>query len=132
MVVKDRTSQEANQPYRRLFAPIKINLSPVEPRAYFFNISDNPGLTYERVPEDFNLETFLASDHRELGPQLEEAKSSLAVLLKNGPVAATEVMRQAQELGIKEKTLLRAKKLLDPKVYREGGSHGRWMWGLEK
>ena len=132
MVVKDKTSLEANQPFRRLFAPIKTNLSPVEPRAYFFNISDNPGLTYERVPVDFNLETFLASDHRELGPQLEEAKSSLTVLLKNGPVAATEVMRQAQELGIKEKTLLRAKKLLDPKVYREGGSHGRWMWGLEK
>lgn len=132
MVIKDKMNQEANQPFRRLFAPIKTNLSPKEPQAYFFQISDNPGLTYERVPEDFNLENFLASDHRDLGPQLEEAKHFLKVLLKTGPAAAMEVLRQAQEAGIKEKTLLRAKKLLDIKVFREGGSHGRWIWGLEK
>ncbi len=132
MVIKDKMNQEANQPFRRLFAPIKTNLSPIEPQAYFFHISDNPGLTYERVPEDFNLENFLASDHRELGPQLEEARSFLTVLLKTGPAAAMEVIRQAQEAGIKEKTLLRAKKLLDIRVFREGGSHGRWIWGLEK
>lgn len=118
MVIKDRMNQEANQPGRRLFAPIKTNLSPMEPQAYFFQISDNPGLTYERVPGDFILENFLALDQRELGPLLEEAKSFLAVLLKTGPVAAVEVIKQSQEAGIKEITLLRAKKLLGVDVYR--------------
>jgi putative DNA primase/helicase len=130
LVVKDKEGQEENEQFRRIFAPIKSNLSAKEPKALFFHISDNPGLTYEPVPGDFNLEERLAVDHREDAPQLEEAKIFLKVTLKAGPVAAACLLRQAKEAGIAEKTFQRAKRLLGILTYREGGSNGRWIWAL--
>ena len=132
MVIKDKEDLEENGQYRRIFAPIKTNLGPIEPRAFFFRITDNPGLTYEQVPSDFNLENLLSSDHRGQAPQLDEAKSFLREALKSGPIEALLVTRQAKEAGISKKTLERAKGVLDIKAYHEGGTHGRWIWGMEE
>lgn len=132
LVVKDKEGQEDDGRFRRIFAPIKSNLSAMEPKALFFHIRDNPGLTYEQVPPDFDLEERLAVDHTEDAPQLDEARTFLKKLLKDGPLEATLILQQAQGANIKRKTLQRAKKLLGIKAYHEGGTHGRWMWELPK
>lgn len=134
LVTKDKDHLGENGQCRRIFAPIKTNLGPVEPQAFFFRISDNPGLIYEKVPSDFNLEALLASGHGNIenAPQLEEARTFLREVLKTGPMPMLDILRESQEAGIKEKTLYRAKKLLDIHVFRDGGTHGRWVWGMER
>ena len=134
LITKEKEHQGESGQCRRIFAPIKTNLSSVEPQAFFFRISNNPGLIYEKVPKDFNLEALLASDHRksENSPQLEEARTFLIEILKAGTKPKLDILREAQEAGIKEKTLYRAKKPLGIHVFREGGTHGRWVWGIDR
>lgn len=132
LVVKDKEGQEDDGRFRRIFAPIKSNLSAMEPKALFFHIRDNPGLTYEQVPPDFDLEERLALDHTEDAPLLDEARTFLKELLKDGPLEASFILQQAQRANIKKKTLQRAKKLLGIRAYHEGGTHGRWMSEIPK
>ena len=64
-----------------------------------------------------------------------EAVEFLNDVLADGPVPAKQIVEEADDAGIAEKTLRRAKKLLDVMVYRENvtgekrGS-GRWVWKL--
>jgi hypothetical protein len=132
LVIKDKEGLEENGQYRRIFAPIKTNLGPIEPQAFFFRISDNPGLTYDQVPSDFDLENLLSSDHRGHAPQQDQAKSFLRETLKSGPVEARLIFRQAKEAGISKKTLERAKGMLNIQAFREGGTNGLWIWGMEE
>ena len=59
---------------------------------------------------------------------LEEAERFLREVLKSGPVAASEVLKQAEEAGVSERTLLRTKRRMGVKATREGGRHGVWLW----
>jgi len=64
-----------------------------------------------------------------------EAVEFLNDVLADGPMPAKQVVEEADDAGIAEKTLRRAKKLLDVMVYREsatgeGRGSGRWMWKL--
>jgi hypothetical protein len=63
-----------------------------------------------------------------------EAVEFLNDVLSDGPVAAGRVKEEAQDAGISERTLARAKKKLEVKSYREGESGGRgkgqWLWKL--
>jgi hypothetical protein len=64
-----------------------------------------------------------------------EAVEFLNDVLADGPLPAKQIVEEANDAGIAEKTLRRAKKRLDVIVYRESvagetrGS-GRWMWKL--
>jgi hypothetical protein len=56
-------------------------------------------------------------------------------VLADGPLPAKQVIEEADDAGIAEKTLRRAKKLLNVIVYRESTTGdkrgaGRWMWKL--
>lgn len=115
---------------RRILAPVKTNLSPVEPKPLYFLISENAGLEFELVPEDFSLDEHLMVKGHHRTPQLDEAKKFVRDVLKDGPVEASELLEQAQKAGIAQKTLNRAKKDLGIFPSREGGRHGRWMWDL--
>lgn len=130
LVIKDKAGLEDLGQHRRIFAPIKSNLSRTEPQALFFRITDNPGLTFEPVPEGFNLEEQLSSNRIEAVPQLDEAKAFLSAALKEGPVESNTILRQALEEGIRTRTLIRAKKALKISSLRDGGTNGRWLWGL--
>jgi hypothetical protein len=130
LVIKDVQGQEEYGQQRRIFAPIKANLSRTEPQALFFRITDNPGLTFEQVPEGFNLEEQLSSNRIEAAPLLDKAKAFLSAALKEGPVESITLFRQAQEAGIRERTLIRAKRALKISSMRDGGTYGRWLWGL--
>jgi hypothetical protein len=64
-----------------------------------------------------------------------EAVEFLNDVLADGPTSAKQVVEEADDAGIAEKTLRRAKKLLDVIVYRENTAgekrgSGRWMWKL--
>src|SRR5215204_3272622 len=64
-----------------------------------------------------------------------EAVEFLADILADGPMPASDIIRDAEDAGIAEKTLRRAKKLLDVIVYRENTTgekrgSGRWLWKL--
>jgi hypothetical protein len=130
LVIKDAQDQGDYGQHRRIFAPIKANLSRTEPQALFFRITDNPGLTFEPVPEGFNLEEQLSSNRNEAAPQLDEAKAFLREALKEGPIESNSILQQARQAGISEKTLIRAKKALKISSLRDGGTHGFWFWSL--
>jgi AAA domain-containing protein/primase/DNA polymerase family protein len=63
-----------------------------------------------------------------------EAVEFLTDVLADGPVAASQVKEEAEDAGISERTLWRAKKVLGVLAYREGetGSRGKghWLWKL--
>jgi hypothetical protein len=64
-----------------------------------------------------------------------EAVEFLSEVLADGPLPAKQVIEEADNAGIAEKTLRRAKKLLDVIVYRENTTgekrgSGRWLWKL--
>jgi hypothetical protein len=64
---------------------------------------------------------------------LHDASRFLAGLLSEGPVSAEECLRQARLVGIREKTLRRAKSRLGIRSVREGeGLLGQWFWELPK
>jgi hypothetical protein len=55
-------------------------------------------------------------------------------VLANGPVPASQVKEEAEDVGISERTLARGKKVVGVITYREGESGGRgkgqWFWKL--
>jgi len=63
-----------------------------------------------------------------------EAVEFLKDALANGPVPAVDILRDAEDAGIAEKTLRRAKKLLGVVACRESEAGkrgaGRWLWKL--
>jgi hypothetical protein len=63
-----------------------------------------------------------------------EAVEFLNEVLGDGPVAASQIKVEAEDAGISERTLARAKKAVGVMSYREGGSGGRgkgqWLWKL--
>lgn len=63
---------------------------------------------------------------------MDEAERFLREVLRDGPVAATEVMRQAKEAGVSERTLSRVKRKTGMKAEREstGGPTRGWVWSL--
>src|SRR5262245_22283732 len=59
-----------------------------------------------------------------------EAKEFLLERLEGGPVKADDIIEEAKQEGIAEKTLRSAKKELGIKSRRKGGSDGEWFWEL--
>ncbi|MFL6833444.1 MAG: AAA family ATPase [Xanthobacteraceae bacterium] len=59
-----------------------------------------------------------------------EAKEFLRERLEAGPVKSDDILDEAKQEGIAEKTLRSAKKELGIKSRREGGSTGTWFWEL--
>ncbi len=63
-----------------------------------------------------------------------EAVEFLNEVLADGPVAASQVKEEAEDAGISERTLARAKKIVGVMSYREGKTgergKGQWLWKL--
>jgi RecA-family ATPase len=63
-----------------------------------------------------------------------EAVEFLNEVLVDGPVAASQVKEEAEDAGISERTLARAKKVVGVISYREGETgergKGQWLWKL--
>jgi len=61
----------------------------------------------------------------------QEARDWLVEILEDGPMKASEVMREARQAGITEKSLRTARERIGIKPYKEKLSvHGGWYWKL--
>ena len=106
---------------RRLFLPIKNNLADTSGLAY--RIEDGRCQWEEG-------EVFVSPDDTGADcSRLEEAVIWLTAHLDSGPQPSKNVISEAKSEGIAERTLLRAKRQLDIKSWKQDG---RWVWELDK
>ena len=127
LVVKDK-----DNPAQRVVAQIKANLAAEMP-AVAFTITDEPILAWQSVVE-VDIAELLSATASEEGSAREEAKTFLEELLGPGDVPAKQVLAEARECGISEKTLRRAAKDMSVDIGRTG-EHGKkgggsWVWRL--
>ncbi|MDD2769968.1 MAG: hypothetical protein PHT19_14655, partial [Methylococcus sp.] len=125
----------------RCFCRVKSNIGPDDGGfQYDLTIEDlagHPGVTASHVAWGEAVEgsarALLARAEASGNPDevsaLEEACGFLAGLLAEGPVAAKEVQRQAQEATIAWATVRRAKTKLEILAAKEG-MDGGWVWKL--
>jgi hypothetical protein len=123
---------------RRVLASTKNNLAP-PPQSFMFGLEEAKSGSV-RVnwlgQSEVSAKDILATpqDHEHADAR-GEAVECLNQVLADGPLPAKQVIVEADDAGIAEKTLRRAKKFLDVIVYRENitgekrGS-GRWLWKL--
>jgi hypothetical protein len=123
---------------RRVLASTKNNLA-MPPTSLMFGLEEAESgsvLVNWLGQSEVSAKDLLATpqDHEHADAR-SEAVEFLNEVLADGPLPAKQVIEEADDAGIAEKTLRRAKKLLDVIVYRENmtgekrGS-GRWLWKL--
>lgn len=126
LVAKDPEDED-----RRVLAPLKANLGPPAPSlAFSLEEAANGAVRVEfRGETRHGAEALLAapSDPEERSA-LDEAREFLADALKDGPVGAVEVKKDAQKADVKDATLRRAKTTLGVRSRKE--PDGLWSWSL--
>jgi len=122
---------------RRVLASTKNNLAK-PPKSLMFTLEEAESNTV-RVnwlgESELSAHQLLATPREEEhAAGRSEAVEFLNDVLADGPVAASQVKEEAEDTGISERTLWRAKKVLGVIAYREGGTGGRgkgqWFWKL--
>jgi hypothetical protein len=127
--------QDPANPNRRLFLPIKNNLSP-ETKGLAFTIESSP--THAPVirwsPEtiETTAEAALAQrPRRRPDGDADLAATWLQELLASGPLPSRDIFTAAAANGITPHTLRRAYHKLGTKAYQpKGVHHGPWFWRL--
>jgi AAA domain-containing protein len=123
---------------RRVLASTKNNLA-MPPASLMFGLkeaeSGSVRVNWLGQSEVSAKDTLTIPQDQELADARSEAVEFLTDVLADGPLPAKQVIEEADEAGIAEKTLRRAKKLLDVTAYRESAAgekrgSGRWMWKL--
>jgi hypothetical protein len=122
---------------RRVLASTKNNLAK-PPKSLMFTLEEAESGAV-RVnwlgDSEVSAKDLLATPQdQEYAEARSEAAEFLNDALANGPVPARDIIRDAEDAGISEKTLRRAKKLLGVVANREGEAGkrgaGRWLWKL--
>jgi hypothetical protein len=122
---------------RRVLASTKNNLAK-PPKSLLFTLEEAESGTV-RVnwlgESEVSAHQLLATPREEEHADARsEAVEFLNDTLADGPVPASDIIEDAEDAGISEKTLRRAKKLLGVVAYREGEAGrrgaGRWLWKL--
>jgi hypothetical protein len=122
---------------RRVLASTKNNLAR-SPRSLMFTLEEAESgavrvtwLGESEISAQLLLATPREEDHADARS---EAAEFLSYVLASGPVAAKQVKEEAEDAGISDRTLARAKKTVGVITYREGESgrrgKGRWLWKL--
>lgn len=114
---------------RRIFAQSKNNLAPIAPSLAFRIVADGNVAHIEWCEEPSPLTAWdlLGARSARTPEALEEAKEFLRERLDEGPGFSDEIEKHAKALGIKERTLWRARKDLGIRAQRKGYAGGRWM-----
>lgn len=124
---------------RRLFLPAKNNIGKDETGLAFVVESQNlpSGIETSRVMWEPNPVSVSADEAMAPPPEegersmMEEAIDLLQDILRAGRMPARDVKRQAQDIGISDKTLRRARERLNVRVSREGfGTEAKSYWML--
>jgi hypothetical protein len=116
-----------------VLACTKSNLT-VPPAALSFRIAGNDqgqAIIRWEGPADYSADDLVASQHYVTGQALSRAKEFLEHLLRAGPCARLEIQQRAQEAGISDGTLRRAKSALGVVAVEKNvdGQIG-WYWHL--
>jgi hypothetical protein len=127
----------AADPYdkaRRLFVPVKANLSRFDVGGLGYRIEDVNGIAkvaWEDKPVIEDADELVEMETSEQRHGRREAIDFLKELLANGPVGSTTLFEQAHARGFSRETLRRAGKALGivPKQ-SQGYRHGGWTWAL--
>lgn len=124
--------KDPDDPSRRALAVLKTNLGEL-PEAVAFRIVDG---RLEWLAERLRVtaeEILAAPLVREEPAALAEADEFLRTMLADGPRPAKEVLKAAEQAGIAEKTLRRAKERLGVRVVPDKDERGQvrgWRWDL--
>ena len=122
-------SEDKEEPERRLFVPVKMNLAPMA-RSLAFRIEDM-AVRWEAGQFDIDADDLLSSSPDDMPAALAEAIQFLRGLLADGRIQATEIERLAKQNGIAKRTLNRAKKAAGVLSEKEGiGAASFWYWRL--
>jgi len=124
---------------RRLLILIKNNIGN-DKTGMAFRLSESPASDPERVPKvEWSEEPVTLSADDAIGSSastraarndpIDDASQWLAEFLRYGPVAAADVIQNAENAGISKRTLGRAKKLLGVRTDKQSYS-GPWMWAM--
>jgi hypothetical protein len=124
-VIRDPTD-----PARRLFLPVKCNLSPdSNGLAYKVEVADRvPFIHWQEGHVEQNAVSLLVESGGEHRSELEEAREWLRDILSGGPVGAVVLQQQAREAGIAWRTIKRAKAGMNIRSQKTGAG---WVWVQE-
>lgn len=115
----------------RVLAGVKSNLSlPPESLTYRIETAANGAarVVYEGTTDTNARELLKEPDDGEERSALSEAKAFLEAGLRNGPMTAQQVKKDARKADVAERTLRRAKSSLD--VVSTKQKDGSWTWSL--
>lgn len=113
------------EPEIRVVCHVKSSLAP-EGKSIAFKLDKEAG--FQWIGEyDVSVDDLLAADNR--GQKLKEAKEFLKEILKSGSMAQKEISEEAENHGIKNKTLWNAKSDLKIESIKIGN---QWFWMLPK
>ncbi len=111
---------------RRAVVQIKNNLAPIAPPVGY-EIVD--GRFVWTGVSDLTAERILAAENDTEGPALTEAAGFLREVLSHGPITQKQIIKEAREQGISERTLYRAKADLKVRSWKSGVV---WLWELSE
>jgi putative DNA primase/helicase len=132
------TDPDAADSPRRFLVPLKMNLAPKPPTLAFAIAGVPPRVDWEPEPvQGIDAEAAMrgpSAEEPEHRSERDEAASFLREELADGPRGAQELKAAARNIGIADRTLMRAKHDLGVAAVRRGGlGHaGRWEWELAK
>lgn len=113
------------EPEIRVVCHVKSSLAP-EGKSIAFKLDKEAG--FQWIGEyDVSADDLLAADNR--GQKLKEAKEFLKEILKSGSMTQKEISEEAENHGIKNKTLWNAKSDLKIESIKIGS---QWFWMLPK
>ena len=111
----------------RILACVKNNLAPKPPSLKYEMepVGDYFRIRWVGVSEKTANDILVLSNENQSA--IDEAKEFLKDILSNGPVKASDVFKQGREIGLSEKTIKRAKKMLEITSLKLDFSSG-WVW----
>ncbi len=123
-------TEDQDDPARRLYVPLKMNLAPKPPTLAFR--LDGGRLIWQEGTVMVDAEAALGGwEAKAERSERDEAKDFLREVLAEGPVSAKAIKRQAEAAGISERTLKRGKSDLGIMARKRSfGGEDAWIWEL--
>jgi hypothetical protein len=123
---------------QRAVVHIKSNIGPIGPaQGYEITSSDETGRLWQAGyfrwtgGSHLGVAELTEPEATDDEGRTNEAEEFLQEALKDGPRLAREIIKEAREIGIAERTLKRAKEKLSFKARKRLGD-GRWEWALQR
>lgn len=118
---------------RRFLTPVKQNLSK-KPDGFAFSITNDKGIVFEKGRVKIAADdVFGTEDQKFERSQIDEAKAFLNEILGGGSVRANEILKEARQAGIADRTLHRAKAALGVVSYRKFENNVFvWYWKIKR